>query len=108
MQLDFTGCDFDIHVLEFDTNNMMGQCTVTCPNEGITGRVARENCNGTGCCSTYVGPSIGGLDIKFARHNMGNREVKAHSKPSSIWNKIDLTIDHAYASWGTTIVSHMG
>jgi hypothetical protein len=31
-----------------------GLCSVTCPDEGITARVARQNCNGIGCCSTDV------------------------------------------------------
>jgi hypothetical protein len=83
----FTGCD--MQVLVFDKNNTVGQCSVTCPDEGITDRVARQNCNGVGCCSVFIGSRSGGFDIKFVRHKMRNQKVKAHSyNQSSIWDTI--------------------
>jgi hypothetical protein len=99
LTLIFTGCD--MQVLVFDRNNTVGQCSVTCPDEGITDRVARLNCNGVGCCSTSVYSMSGGFDIKFVRHKMGNQKVKAHSyNQSSIWDTIVVATDYAFADWG--------
>uniref|UniRef100_A0A8I7BG73 Wall-associated receptor kinase galacturonan-binding domain-containing protein n=1 Tax=Hordeum vulgare subsp. vulgare TaxID=112509 RepID=A0A8I7BG73_HORVV len=92
LQLNFTGCDFDMYVLEHDTNKTVGQCTTTCPDEDITDKVSslRQDCNGTGCCSTdYISASATGFDIKFVRHKIGKLKFKAHSNRSSIWDTID-------------------
>jgi hypothetical protein len=104
-QLNFTGCEFDVYVLEFDTNNTVGQCSVTCPNEGITGRVARQNCNGTGCCSIDVGSGTGGFNIKIVRHKMGKLKVEAHNNPNSIWDTIVVASDEAYFKWVSSLIN---
>jgi hypothetical protein len=100
IMLSFTGCDFDTYLLEYGTNKTVGQCSVTCPDEDITDTVARQNCNGVGCCSVFVSSGSGGFDIKFVRDNMGNQNVKAHSNnQSSIWDTIVVATDVAHAEW---------
>uniref|UniRef100_A0A8I6Y130 Wall-associated receptor kinase galacturonan-binding domain-containing protein n=1 Tax=Hordeum vulgare subsp. vulgare TaxID=112509 RepID=A0A8I6Y130_HORVV len=106
LRLNFTGCDFDMYVLDNGTNKTAGQCTTTCPDEDITDKVSslRQDCNGTGCCSTgYISASTTGFDIKFVRHKIGKLEFKAHSNRSSIWDTIDVSTDHASIFWGITI-----
>ncbi|KAM0824621.1 hypothetical protein ACQ4PT_070072 [Festuca glaucescens] len=104
VQLNFTGCNFDMHVLEFGTNHTVGLCSVTCPDEDITGGVARQNCNDTGCCSTYVdSTAITGLEIKFVRHKTGEPKFKEHkNNQRSIWDTMDVTAD-APANWGIIV-----
>ncbi|XP_044953432.1 wall-associated receptor kinase 3-like [Hordeum vulgare subsp. vulgare] len=106
LQLNFIGCDFDMYVLEHGTNKTVGQCTTTCPDEDITDKVSslRQDCNGTGCCSTYVrSESTTGFDIKLVRHKIGKLKFKAHSNRSSIWDTIDVSTDYASISWGITV-----
>ncbi|XP_051193523.1 wall-associated receptor kinase 5-like [Lolium perenne] len=105
LQLNFTGCDFDMHVL--DKNNTVRQCSATCPDEDIAGWVARENCNGTGCCSTYVrfgsSETAAAFEIKFVRQNIGEPKFKEHNNNQrSIWDSIDVTAD-ADISWGIVV-----
>uniref|UniRef100_A0ACD5U968 Uncharacterized protein n=1 Tax=Avena sativa TaxID=4498 RepID=A0ACD5U968_AVESA len=103
LQLNFTGCDFDVQVL--DTNNTMGQCGVTCPDEDITGSVARKNCNGTGCCSIFgSSETTAGLVIKFVRHKIGKSKFEEHrNNRSSIWDTIDVTTDTANTWWSIVV-----
>uniref|UniRef100_A0A8I6YYD1 Wall-associated receptor kinase galacturonan-binding domain-containing protein n=1 Tax=Hordeum vulgare subsp. vulgare TaxID=112509 RepID=A0A8I6YYD1_HORVV len=106
LQLNFTGCDFDMYVLDHDTNKTVGQCNSTCPDEDITDKVAslRQDCNGTGCCSTDVRSEFTtGFDIKFVRHKIGKLKFKAHSNRSSIWDTIDVSTDYVFISWGITV-----
>ncbi|KAM0883188.1 hypothetical protein ACQ4PT_031791 [Festuca glaucescens] len=102
-QLNFTGCDFDAYVLEYGTNNRVGQCSVTCPDdEDIMDTVARQNCDGAGCCSTsFLSEANNGLEIKFVRHKIGKPKFESHSNNrSSIWDSIDVTTDYGLISWG--------
>ncbi|XP_047062961.1 wall-associated receptor kinase 5-like [Lolium rigidum] len=100
-QLKFTGCDFDIQVL--DKNNTVGVCSATCPDEDIIGRVAQQNCNGTGCCSTHVSSEVGAFEIKFVRQKIGEPKFKEHNNNrSSIWDTIDVTAD-GYITWGIVV-----
>ncbi|XP_037456214.1 uncharacterized protein LOC119326699 isoform X2 [Triticum dicoccoides] len=104
LRLNFTGCDFDMYVLDHDTNKTVGQCNTTCPDEDITDTVARQDCNGTGCCSAYIDSgSATGLNIKFVRHKIGKRKFKAHSNPSSIWDTIAVTSDYASIRWAIAV-----
>ncbi|XP_044954429.1 wall-associated receptor kinase 3-like [Hordeum vulgare subsp. vulgare] len=106
LQLNFTGCDFDMYVLDHDTNKTVSQCNSTCPDEDITDKVVslRQDCNGTGCCSTHLrSESTTGFDIKFVRHKIGKLMFKAHSNRSSIWDTIDVSTDHASIFWGIAV-----
>jgi hypothetical protein len=105
LQLNFTGCNFDMHVL--DKNNTVRQCSATCPDEDITGLVARENCNGTGCCSTYVksysDKTAAAFEIKFVRQKIGEPKFKEHNdNRSSIWDTIDVTAGGSIG-WGIVV-----
>ncbi|CAM0948114.1 unnamed protein product [Alopecurus aequalis] len=98
----FTGCNFDMYVIEHRMKNTVGHCSVTCPDEDITATVARQICNGTGCCSTKVLSHVNnGVEIKFVRHKNGKPRFKANNNNrSSIWDSIDVTTDSAVISWG--------
>ncbi|KAI4978694.1 hypothetical protein ZWY2020_015447 [Hordeum vulgare] len=105
-QLNFTGCDFDMYVLDHDTNKTVEKCTTTCPDEDITDKVAslRQDCNGTGCCSTDdISKYTTGFDIKFVRQKIGKLKFKAHSNRSSIWDTIDVSTDYASILWAITV-----
>ncbi|XBI43288.1 hypothetical protein VPH35_108077 [Triticum aestivum] len=103
--LNFTGCDFNMYVLQHDTNKMVGQCSSTCPDEDITDTVARQDCNGTGCCTAVGYSELGaGLDIKFVRHKIGKRKFQSQSNRSSIWDTINVvTSDYAYIYWAIAV-----
>jgi hypothetical protein len=104
LDLNLTGCDFDMYVLPHNMNRTLGQCSTTCPDEDITDTVARQNCNGTGCCSTdSIGEFGTGFDIKFVRHKIGKRKFKTHSNRSSIWDTIDVTSNYASISWAIAV-----
>ncbi|KAM0840857.1 hypothetical protein ACQ4PT_059375 [Festuca glaucescens] len=102
VQLNFTGCDFDMQVL--DRNNTVGGCSATCPDEDIIGRVAQQNCNGTGCCSTYITPEVAAaFEINFFRQKIGEPKFKEHNNNrSSIWDTIDVTADVGI-TWGIVV-----
>ncbi|CAN6275436.1 unnamed protein product [Urochloa humidicola] len=53
-QLNITGCDLDIYVINQDIDTTRPFCSTTCPNKEITDSMARQNCNGTGCCSIII------------------------------------------------------
>ncbi|XP_044410489.1 wall-associated receptor kinase 3-like [Triticum aestivum] len=103
--LNFTGCDFNMYVLQHDINKMVGQCSSTCPDEDITDTMARQDCNGTGCCTAVGYSEFGvGLDIKFVRHKIGKRKFQAQSNRSSIWDTINVVTSHqAYISWAIAV-----
>jgi hypothetical protein len=57
-----------------------------------TDTVARQDCNGTGCCTAYVESEFAtGFDIKFVRHMIATLMFQPHSNRSSIWDTIDVT-----------------
>ncbi|KAM3317612.1 hypothetical protein ACQJBY_035368 [Aegilops geniculata] len=101
--LNFTGCDFDMYVLEHESNMTVGQCSTTCPDEDITDTVTRQACNGTACCTAYARSEFTtGFNIKFVRHKIETLKFKAHSNRISIWDTIDVTAD-AYISWAIPV-----
>ena len=104
VSLNFTGCNFDMYMLDPDTNKMVGGCNTTCPHEDITDSVARQDCNGTGCCTTQVYSEFArGFDIKFVRHKIGKLKLKAHNNRSSIWDTIDVTSNDALITWAIAV-----
>ncbi|CAN6275434.1 unnamed protein product [Urochloa humidicola] len=89
--VDFTGCDFDVYLLDDRRSKF---CAVVCSSEGDADDVARKNnkCNGTGCCSAqFFGVS---LPLQFVRHPYssslgGNIELEASNNVSTSWGIAD-------------------
>ncbi|KAL6843006.1 hypothetical protein ACP4OV_027319 [Aristida adscensionis] len=93
-----TGCDFDVYqVLDHDTNLVL-LCSVTCPNKEITETVARQDCNGTGCCSISVFQT-NAIELRFSRKQKGQLDEGTHTNPSSMWDSINVTTVHAFMTW---------
>ncbi|EEC77002.1 hypothetical protein OsI_15327 [Oryza sativa Indica Group] len=99
-RLNITGCDFDIYqVLDQSGNVPAKLCNVTCPNRGITEDIARQDCNGTGCCSIQVSIRAQTFQLMFVRHGKGAVELDAQSNQSSLWSTINVTTVYAGISW---------
>ncbi|VAH00102.1 unnamed protein product [Triticum turgidum subsp. durum] len=105
--VNITGCDLDVYQLhdrtdtnvaqDTDSNAMVPLCTVACPNKEITETsVPRQDCNGTGCCSTsnivILAPT---LQLRFVRHGKGELAPNR----SSLWDGINITTDYAGITW---------
>uniref|UniRef100_A0A0E0KNW0 Protein kinase domain-containing protein n=1 Tax=Oryza punctata TaxID=4537 RepID=A0A0E0KNW0_ORYPU len=98
--LNITGCDFDTYqVLDQSGNVPAKLCNVTCPNRGITEDIARQDCNGTGCCSIDVSIRAQTFQLMFVRHGKGEVELDAQSNQSSLWSTINVTTVYASISW---------
>ncbi|AQK80512.1 uncharacterized protein LOC100384211 precursor [Zea mays] len=94
-----TGCDFDIYRQEPGKNGSIPRCTNSCP-QNITETVARQNCNGTGCCRLYVGEVVPDFQLKFVLHNNDTRgDHDALSNGSTLWNTINITSNWAQILW---------
>jgi hypothetical protein len=95
--LNITGCNFDTYLLGQDINAAMSLCTVTCPDPEITDKVARENCNGTGCCSIRFdsAQSLRAFEFKFVLHNRGELDTNR----STLWDSINVTTEYASILW---------
>ncbi|PVH35053.1 hypothetical protein PAHAL_7G094600 [Panicum hallii] len=104
-ELNFTGCDFDIYWLD-DVHSRVLICTVTCPSEGIAESVARQHCNGTGCCRYAFGYMVGfSLELQFVRHNRGKGGSMLEGEmqqinPTSLWDRISVETRYMRLSWG--------
>ncbi|CAL5038329.1 unnamed protein product [Urochloa decumbens] len=95
--LNITGCDFDIHLLEPDSNSSIWLSTNSCPHKNITENLARQDCNGTGCSSVSTGSSTRDFQLKFVRRN--ETIIDALSNGSSLWNTINITTNWAAITW---------
>uniref|UniRef100_A0A0E0DC48 Protein kinase domain-containing protein n=1 Tax=Oryza meridionalis TaxID=40149 RepID=A0A0E0DC48_9ORYZ len=95
--LNITGCDFDIYLIDQDRNSGVRLCTVTCPDKEITEKVARQNCNGTGCCTIELDTRLSAFQFKFVHHGKG--ELKAHTNKSSLRDRINITTVDASLLW---------
>ncbi|CAD6255514.1 unnamed protein product [Miscanthus lutarioriparius] len=94
-----TGCGFDVYLDDRDTNTMVRRCTLTCP-EQITEAVARQNCNGTGCCPINLeGNLIRAFGLNFVRHNQSSVVHQVQPNRSSLWDYINATTLYADLSW---------
>jgi len=93
LRLNVTGCGFDIYFTNLDINMTSLCCTLICPTSGdITDMVARQNCNGTGCCPIVWKTNIRAFNLKFVRHRESNR--------SSLWDYyINMTRWYGHLSW---------
>uniref|UniRef100_A0A0D9ZIR8 Protein kinase domain-containing protein n=1 Tax=Oryza glumipatula TaxID=40148 RepID=A0A0D9ZIR8_9ORYZ len=95
--LNITGCDFDIYLIDQDRNSGVRFCTVTCPDKEITEKVARQNCNGTGCCTIELATRLSAFQFKFVHHGRG--ELEARTNKSSLWDRINITTVDASLLW---------
>ena len=115
VQLNFTGCDFDAYHVD-DVHSRTLICSVTCPSEGITETVAKQQCNGTGCCShtqeiTYQESAISSLNLQFVRNDnkLEGRPDDAEAQPSnlsSLWSRISIETDSMLLYWGVLLDNH--
>jgi hypothetical protein len=92
-QLNITGCDLDIYMVNQYIDHTKPLCNMTCPNKEITDSMARNNCNGTGCCAILIWTYTHEFELKFVRHPKS--KVEAFSDKSSLWDKINITTDEA-------------
>ena len=80
-----------------DTNTIVRLCTLICP-EQITETVARQNCNGTGCCPIHLEANILASGLSFVRHNQSS-VVQVQPNRSSLWDYINATTLDAGLTW---------
>ncbi|CAN6234569.1 unnamed protein product [Urochloa humidicola] len=101
MELYFTGCNFDAYRL-YDLQPRTLLCTVIgCPSKEITETDAKQQCNGTGCCSTgqLKGGQFSSLNLQFVRHDQDEAKRQPPTR-SSLWDRIEVgTIDTATLYW---------
>jgi hypothetical protein len=106
IQLNFTGCDFDIYWLR-DIDSRALVCAVTCPSEGITETIARQSCDGIGCCSsTFPTGGISSLKFQFVRRNSkveGHARTEGRTNRSSLWDRISVETYFMLLSWGVVL-----
>ncbi|EEE60676.1 hypothetical protein OsJ_14137 [Oryza sativa Japonica Group] len=98
--LNITGCEFDTYIINNKSYSpTTAICKSSCPNKEITETVARQSCNGTGCCTIYVGIDVANLHLRFVRHG---REgfLGVNSSRSSLWNRINIVSSYASVMWG--------
>ncbi|CAO2034512.1 unnamed protein product [Urochloa humidicola] len=88
----FTGCDFDVYLLDDRRSKF---CAVVCSSEGDTDAVAQKNneCDGTGCCSAPFSDLVS-LPLQFVRHphssSLGrNIQVEVSNNVSTRWGIAD-------------------
>ncbi|XP_066338673.1 wall-associated receptor kinase-like 1 isoform X3 [Miscanthus floridulus] len=93
-----TGCGFDMYLDDRDTNTIVRLCTLTCP-EQITEAVARQNCNGTGCCTVNLEANIRAFGLNFVRHNQSSVVHQVQPNRSSLWDYINATTLDAGLTW---------
>ncbi|TKW09219.1 hypothetical protein SEVIR_6G079300v4 [Setaria viridis] len=91
--LNITGCDLDTYWIDQATTTWK-LCTVTCPDAKITDKVARENCNGTGCCSIEFDNYLSAIQLKFVVNR--SRELTDHS---ALQDTINVNYASASISW---------
>lgn len=94
--LQVTGCDFDAYWIDY-TTTAAKLCTVTCPDARITNKVARQNCDGTGCCSIQFDTYLSAIQLKFVLHS--RHRLEAHTNRSTLWDSINVTYTSASMSW---------
>ncbi|KAF8780630.1 hypothetical protein HU200_001232 [Digitaria exilis] len=106
-QLNITGCDFGVYqLLDQEETTPMLLSAVSCPNKEITETVARQNCNGTGCCSIPINLGSNSLQLQFVRN--GKEQIEhgeRTNRSSSLWDSINITTVFAEMSW--TIIDQL-
>ncbi|CAN6242233.1 unnamed protein product [Urochloa humidicola] len=104
VHLNITGCDFGVYQLldQQDTITPLLLCAVSCPNKEITETVAKQHCNGTGCCSTHIYVGSNDLQLQFVRKSDRHVEHGEHTNRSSLRDSINITTVFAAMSWSIT------
>ncbi|CAN6248062.1 unnamed protein product [Urochloa humidicola] len=99
--LNITGCDFGVYQLldQQDTTTPLLLCSVSCPNKEITETIARQDCNGTGCCSIRIRDVSNALQLQFVRKSHGQLENGERTNRSSLWDSINITTVYAGIVW---------
>ncbi|RCV33183.1 hypothetical protein SETIT_7G062300v2 [Setaria italica] len=97
ISMNITGCDFDIYYSDRYMNRTSPVCTLKCPTSDITDMAARQNCNGTGCCTFRWETSVRAFNLTFVRHRESSPEVNYNR--SSLWDYINVTTVDADLSW---------
>uniref|UniRef100_A0A0D3FTR8 Protein kinase domain-containing protein n=1 Tax=Oryza barthii TaxID=65489 RepID=A0A0D3FTR8_9ORYZ len=92
--LNITGCNFDTHIINPDTDTSKRICRNSCPKEEITEAVARRSCNGTGCCTFYIN-KVANLQLRFVRQGEGI--LGGNSTRNSLWNRINIACEGSAA-----------
>lgn len=64
-KINVTGCGFDMLMLEHDMGTSSKVCSITCPDHEITETTARQDCNGTWCCSVPFWYNHHGFQFRF-------------------------------------------
>jgi len=91
--LNITGCAY--WVGQGSRSTTWKLCTVTCPDATrITDEVAKQNCNGTGCCSIEFSTYLSAIQLKFVLNS--SHEL---TTPSALWDSIKVTYASASISW---------
>ncbi|XP_044955463.1 wall-associated receptor kinase 3-like [Hordeum vulgare subsp. vulgare] len=94
--INVTGCGFDTYLLNHDSNTTFRVCSTTCPGTEITETTARENCDGTWCCTVQFS-SFNGFQFSFVRQRGVDSSRVDHTSP--LWNKMSVTTDYASLGW---------
>ncbi|TKW03618.1 hypothetical protein SEVIR_7G058109v4 [Setaria viridis] len=105
IELSFIGCDFDIYLLD-GVNSRELICTVNCPNDGIPESVAKQQCNGTGCCRSMFSHTVVSLELQFVRYDRGKSKTKGemqHTNQSLLWDTIRVETYNMLLLWGIVL-----
>ncbi|CAM0948179.1 unnamed protein product [Alopecurus aequalis] len=98
--INFTGCGFDVSMVNQDTGMSHNVCSTTCPGPEITETTARQDCNGTWCCSfrfQNYESRLHGLQFSFVRRLGEDSRPVDHTSP--LWNEIGVAIDPGSLWW---------
>ncbi|XP_044408622.1 wall-associated receptor kinase 3 [Triticum aestivum] len=96
-KINVTGCGFDVFMLDHDSNSTFKVCSTTCPGSEITEATARQNCNGTWCCSfPIINGNFRGFQFSFVR--LRGQDIRVN-RTSPLWNKVSVTTVYANLGW---------
>ncbi|KAK3145023.1 hypothetical protein QOZ80_4AG0321490 [Eleusine coracana subsp. coracana] len=96
--MNVTGCNFEVYFSDGYSNTSTRVCKLTCPTAELMDTVARQNCNGTGCCNIYLEDmTIRSFNLNFVRINNSNFDARPNQ--SSLWDYINITTTDAALSW---------
>ncbi|CAM0948180.1 unnamed protein product [Alopecurus aequalis] len=99
-RINFTGCGFDVSMVNQDRGMNYNVCSTACPGPEITETTARQDCNGTWCCSfefINLESRLYGLQFRFVRRLGEDSGPVNHTSP--LWNKIGVAIHNGFLSW---------
>ena len=94
--INVTGCGFNVSMLDLNNGVSHNICSTTCPGREITETTARQDCNGTWCCSVLFQNNIRGFQFSFVRL-LGDDSGVHRTNP--LWNEIGLVTENAALQW---------